>query len=402
MTNLQKDKKMFFRYKAIDSMGNKHIGYMEAQSSEYVRRNLSNQALHVLTVRKAFTPLQTEKMKCSNTEISLWCNSIAQLLQAGLELSQALDIMSSNINPKLAAVSKSIKHKLDCGTMLSQACIETKMCSDRIFLNTLGLAEKSGNLQSVFSFLHKHYDFIIGFKQKCISALYYPMVTALMTLPMIGYFLISLIPSFANMIAEVNGQVPNFTKHLAKAGYIISEFYLSILVSITAIVALYSIMNKYYNLNDKILFKTPYISGIVHKYYLAIFFNTLSRLLDQNIPLIVALESIEQFMHPKYQREITKIKNSLLSGHTLVESFQASAFLTQESKQLLCISTELSRISHNSAQLAEMYQNQLSNHLKAITDMIQPIVMTILGCLFLTLIFGGILPIYSSITNAIV
>ena len=391
---------MFFRYKVVDSMGKKHIGYMEAQSSEYVRRNLSHQSLQVLTIRKAFAPLQLNKMQCSNVELALWCNAISQLLEAGLELSQALDTMSAHANSKLAAISKNIKNKLDRGVLLSQACTETKMCSDRIFLNTLKLAEKSGNLQSTFVFLHKHYDFIIHFRQKCISALYYPMITVLMTLPMIGYFLISLMPSFANMILEVNGQVPHFTKYLANAGYIISEFYLNILISITAIVTCYSIMDKYYSLTNRILFKTPYIKTIIHKYYLAIFFNTLSRLLDQNIPLIVALESIEQFIHPKYQIEITKIRNNLLSGKTLAESFKMSGFLTQESKEILCISTELAKVSHNSAQLAEMYQKQLSNHLKAITEMIQPIIMAILGCLFLTLIFGGILPIYTSITHA--
>ncbi len=389
---------MFFKYEAIDHLGKKHAGYIEAQSEESVKKSLINQSLYVLTVKKAFTS-SFGTTHLSHAEIATWCNSLSQLLQSGLELSIALDIMSKSINNKIAHVSRLLKHRLDMGDQLSQAFSESNICQDRIFVNTIALSEKTGNLTAAFGFLRSHYDFLLNFKAKCKAALYYPIVTLTLAIPMIIYFITSLIPTFAQMIKEMNGKVPLLTQILSNTGETIAKHYVIILCLIIASVITYMIINRYYQLNEKILFNTPYIKTLVHEYYLIIFFKTLSRLLNQQIPLLTALECIEEFIHPKFTADITNMKKNLLSGQSLEDTFMASNFLPEESKQLLCISTNAASIAMNAEQLSEMYQENLNAKLNILTTMIQPIILAIVGILFLIIIFGGIIPIYSSLTN---
>lgn len=389
---------MFFKYEAIDHLGKKHAGYIEAQSEESVKKSLTNQSLYVLTVKKAFTS-PFGKTHLSNAELSTWCNSVSQLLKSGLELPSVLDILSKSVNDKIAHVSKMIKHRLDMGHTLSQACTESNICTDRIFINTIALSEKTGNLSVSFGFLRNHYEFLINFQAKCKSALYYPVVTLCLATPMIIYFITSLIPTFARMISEMNGKVPMLTRILANIGQTVNNHYAVILFLISLIVMGYIVLNRYYDINEKILFNTPYVKTLVHEYYLTIFFKTLGRLLSQQIPLLTALECIEEFMHPKFKQEITDMKMNLLAGQSLSDTFMASNFLTEESKQLLCISTDASLIAANAEQLSDMYQENLNVKLNTITIMIQPIILAILGFLFLVIIFGGIIPIYSSLTN---
>lgn len=389
---------MFFKYEAIDNLGKKHAGYIEAKSEESVKNSLINQSLYVLTIKKAFTS-PFGRTHLSNAEIATWCNSIAQLLKSGLELSSVLEIMSKSVNDKIAHMSKMVKHRLDMGNTLSQACTESNICTDRIFINTITLSEKTGNLAAAFGFLRNHYEFLINFRSKCQSALYYPLITLCLAIPMILYFLTSLIPTFAQMIVEMNGKVPVLTKILAYVGNAIANYYASILFMLSLMIMGYIAADKYYNVTEKLLFRMPYIKTLMHEYYLTIFCKTLSRLLNQQIALLQALECIEEFIHPNFKQDITIMKKNLLSGQSLSDTFLMSNFLPEASKQLLCISTDASLLAANAEQLADMYQESLNAKLNKITVLIQPIILAILGFLFMIIIFGGIMPIYSSLTN---
>lgn len=388
---------MFFKYKAIDQAGKQYNGYMEAPSVDSVRKQLTVQSLHVLTVKKAVLSNMQSKLRFTYADLALWSQSVHQLLQAGLELSQALNTLSENSNKKLARVSKIIKQKLDMGTALSAACAQSQMTDDKLFFSTLTLSEKTGNLQSTFKFLHQHYTFLVSFKEKCITALYYPIITLIMISPMLVYFLVSLVPAFAHMITEINGTLPTITKILYNISHAITNHYISLLSTGLGMTGTYIGLNTYYHVNHKLLLKIPFVKTIAHKYYLAIFFHTLAQLLEQNLSLVSALENVEQFIHDQYKTDISRIRKHLLSGHTIQQAIQTSNFLPEDSKHILCISSNVNKLAENSMQLSQLYQKQVENNIQTIIELIQPIILSTIGLMFLALIFGGIMPIYTAI-----
>ena len=218
-----------FTYTVLDKDGNKLKDKIEAANKEMVVSMLKSKNLYVISIEEE-NFFNKEIKLMSNAafaakDMSLFAKQFSILLKAGISISGSLDILREQLeNKQLAKVVDNVYVNVQKGEALSVALRSTKKFPD-LFVNTLEAGEAGGNMEDVMERMANYYEKTNKVTSKVKSALIYPCMVLLVTIVVTYILITQVVPTFVEMFAGMNMELPFVTKALMAVGDFFNKYW---------------------------------------------------------------------------------------------------------------------------------------------------------------------------------
>ena len=376
------------------------LGYKVAEKKKKVT---SHDARQASSIKSSSKNLNFRKPKL--TEVANFTRQFANLLQSGMPLTSALNSMSYIGTKGIpGSMCQEIRQQVTEGSNLSDAMARKGKVFSDLYINMVRAGEESGALTQVLKRLADHYERFSEVQQKFKSAMIYPSVVVSVGVLLVLCFMKFMLPKFLTVFEGVNVELPTSTKMLIGISEFVNIYWWAILGGIFLfIIAFIRFKTTPAGAKqiDEWSMKMPLFGKVVRLNLFGQFARTLSTLLVNGVPVLVALKITEKTIPNQIIREaIGKTRDDVTDGKTLAEPLARSRIFPQLMIDLLRIGEETGDVPGALENVANTYESELSNQLKVLTNLIEPIMIIVIAVLVAGLMFS-VLSAMMAITRSV-
>lgn len=339
------------------------------------------------------------------TEVATFTRQFANLLQSGMPLTAALNSMSYIGTKGIpGSLCQEIKQEVTEGSNLSDAMARKGKVFSDLYINMVRAGEESGALTQVLKRLADHYERFSEVQQKFTSAMIYPSVVVSVGIILVLCFMKFMLPKFLTVFEGVNVELPTSTKILIGVSDFVNIYWWAILGGIFLVLLAFVRFKTTPSGSrqvDEWAMKLPLFGKVVRLNLFGQFARTLSTLLINGVPVLVALKITEKTIPNQIIREaISKTRDDVTDGKTLAEPLARSRIFPQLMIDLLRIGEETGDVPGALENVANTYEAELSNQLKILTNLIEPVMIIVIAVLVAGLMFS-VLSAMMAITRSV-
>lgn len=347
----------------------------------------------------------TRQKKPGMKELANYSNQLANLLRAGMPLTAALNSMTYVGSKGIPTeVSRQLKQDVVEGKSLSEAMSRQPVIFSNMFVNMVRAGEQSGALVEVLKRLSSHYERFAEVQSKFKSSMIYPTVVIIVGLSVIFFFMTFMMPKFMEIFKSMNAPLPATTRFLMDSSTFFKNYWWAVLIGIFTVIMLF---RRYIQSArgrvawDRWKMNAPIIGNAVRVNLFAQFSRTLSTLMQNGVPVLVALKITELVIdNVVLKKAIVDTRDAVTDGKTIAQPLAKSGVFPQLMIDMVKIGEETGDIPGSLQSLAETYEDDLQTALRIMTTMIEPILIITMA-LFVGFILLGILSAMFSLTSNI-
>lgn len=387
-----------FSYAAYDSQGRPKSGNLTAVSRDEALRILTQQNLFVQKLRpQLLSSNRTGRVK--DKDILTFIKQMGSLIKAGMPLVDALSIASKRGSSKvLVSVIGSINVSVQEGASFTEACRKYPDVFDEILLCNLKTSEKSGDLHLALMEYQRYLTQRLDFQSTLKKALAYPVFLVITLIVVLGFLFAFVVPSFSELFASFNAELPLATRLvlsvadafplcIAMAGGL---FLLSFLLS-----RLFSENLPFQRKLDAWRCRLPLVGLILTQSRSAQVGRNISTMLLAGMPLVSALENLQQtFAKTSLGLPLEAACKQVMDGISLSQSLNQVGLLSEQAVMLVEAGENSGELGPMLREVAEYYENEVSERLAIFTSLFEPILMLLIGVLVGGVIISMYLPIF--------
>jgi len=340
---------------------------------------------------------QSKKIKLK--DISLFCKQMSVMLESGIPLNNAVDILeqqatSKNLKSSLKIVSKSLKE----GSQLSKAMLDQEGMFPDLLIRMVQAGEKTGKLDEVLEKMSEHYNKELKTSRQIRGAMIYPAVLAFLAVAAVLALLYIVIPSFSGIFEQSGMDMPLPTRIvLAASNFVRSYWY--ILFGVTGILVFLFLRYRSteagrYQL-DRLKLWLPVIKGPMQKIVTARFASTLAILTSAGIPLVEAIESAAATTNNAVVIEKMKIANEgLQKGERLTGMITATGLFPPMMLSMVKIGEESGSLESMLIKTSDYYEEELETAIKQLLSLLEPAMIIVMGVIIGGIVASVMLPMF--------
>lgn len=346
---------------------------------------------------KEIVLFQSKKIKLK--DISLFCKQMSVMLESGIPLNNAVDILeqqatSKNLKSSLKIVSKSLKE----GSQLSKAMLDQEGMFPDLLIRMVQAGEKTGKLDEVLEKMSEHYNKELKTSRQIRGAMIYPAVLAFLAVAAVLALLYIVIPSFSGIFEQSGMDMPLPTRIvLAASNFVRSYWY--ILFGVTGILVFLFLRYRSteagrYQL-DRLKLWLPVIKGPMQKIVTARFASTLAILTSAGIPLVEAIESAAATTNNAVVIEKMKIANEgLQKGERLTGMITATGLFPPMMLSMVKIGEESGSLESMLIKTSDYYEEELETAIKQLLSLLEPAMIIVMGVIIGGIVASVMLPMF--------
>ncbi|WP_151807330.1 type II secretion system F family protein [Acinetobacter bereziniae] len=303
------------------------------------------------------------------------------LIKSGLSISEALNILKDN-NSSNREILENLYTEIYGGLSFSNAMRKSKEQFPNLFIATIAASEKNGTMIDAFDNYIAYEENINKLKDKIITATTYPLILVFVSILIVLFLLLYLVPKFSLIYQDVTFEVPFLSKILLQfGGYIYEYQYLVIGVIILNITILLYTIKKlgFEKIFVSFLEKNRFTQGISTKFILSRFYKGFVLLLFSGCTAFDSLELMKTSLTEKYRSKIDNVKKSLLNGESLSKSLIAEGLTTVVSERLLIAGDKNGEVVNMLKQSAEFYDMEIERFIERLSQILEPMLMILIG-----------------------
>ena len=390
-------KEAVFQWIGTDKAGKTMRGEMKAGGEALVNATLRRQGIKVLRVKKQ--KLGSGR-RITDKDITVFTRQLATMMKAGVPLLQAFEIVGKgHSNASVQKLLIDIKTEIETGSSLKQAFQKHPLYFDALFVNLVGAGEQAGILDSLLERLATYKEKIQAIKSKIKSALFYPIAIIAVAFIITAIIMIFVIPAFKQVFASFGADLPGPTLVVMA----ISDFFVKYWWAIFAIIGggLWAFFYtwkrsvKMQETMDLILLRVPVFGELVRKSSIARWTRTLATMFAAGVPLVEALESVAGAAgNYEYYRSTKKIQNEVATGSSLTVAMQNTDSFPNMVLQMVAIGEEAGSLDAMLSKVADFYEQEVDDAVDALSSLMEPIIMVVLGTLIGGMVIAMYLPIF--------
>jgi len=392
-----KGKEATFSWEGKDKAGKTIRGDMRASGEAVVNATLRRQGILVTKVRKqrsGFGGKVTEK------DISLFTRQLATMMKAGVPLLQSFEIVSKGAsNPAVAKLLNEIKTEVETGSALATAFRKYPLYFDALFCNLVAAGEQAGILESLLDRLASYKEKILAIKSKIKSALFYPVSIVAVAIIITAVIMIFVIPAFKSVFSSFGADLPAPTLLvMAISDYFVANWYIIFPVMIGAIWGFLEAWKRSVPVQifmDRLMLRLPIFGDLVRKSSIARWTRTLSTMFAAGVPLVEALDSVGGAAGNYVYHAATKqIQGEVATGTSLNAAMQNANVFPSMVIQMCAIGEETGALDAMLSKVADFYEAEVDDAVEALSSLMEPIIMVVLGTLIGGMVVAMYLPIF--------
>ena len=352
------------------------------------------------TVRQAFLRKRKPKLQ----ELATFTQQLANLLQAGMPLTVALNSMTHLQSKGISSeVSKQLKQEVMEGKSLSDAMARQPLIFSDLYVNMVKAGEQSGALVDVLRRMADHFERFALVQSKFTSALIYPAFVSVVGIAIVIFFMTYMLPKFMTLFGNMQVQLPMMTQMLIKISGVFTQYWWLMAM---VIVAAYIIFKRFQATDagkrkiDEWKMRVPVFGKVMKLNLYGQFARTLSTLLENGVPVLTALKITEQVLPNRVIKEaIAKTRDAVTDGKTLAQPLAQSKIFPQLMVDLVKIGEETGDVPAALKNVADTYENELNIALRVMTNMIEPVLIVVMAGGVGFLLLSVLSAMFSMISN---
>ncbi|MEZ5542479.1 MAG: type II secretion system F family protein [Pseudomonadota bacterium] len=390
-----------FIWTGTDKRGVKVKGQTRGSNPSLIRADLRKQGIKPLKVRKQSTLFQkTDKKKIIPKDIAVFFRQLSTMMAAGVPLVQSFEIIGrGHDNAGMRDLILKIKADVESGTSLSESLAKHPLYFDALVVSLVNAGEQAGVLESLLDNIATYKEKTEYLKAKIKKAMFYPTAVIIVACIVTAILLIFVVPQFEELFTSFGADLPAFTRVVVN----LSEFMQSYWWLIFGILAgsgvgFFQAKKRSRNFSrtlDRLILKMPIVGPIMHKAAVARYARTLSTMFAAGVPLVEALESVAGATgNVVYSDAVMMIRDSVATGQQLQFAMSQTGLFPNMVEQMVAIGEESGSLDAMLAKVADFFEQEVDDAVDALSSLLEPLIMSILGILIGGLVVAMYLPIF--------
>jgi len=388
-------------WEGIDKNGKRVKGEMSGQNDALIRTTLRRQGVNPLKVKKKSKPLfGASGGKITSKDITVFSRQLATMMSSGVPLVQSFEIVGrGHENKAMQNLILTVKGDIEAGGTLAEALGKHPLQFNELYVNLVTAGEHAGILEEILHKLATYMEKTEALKSKIRGALFYPIAVVVVAFIITCILMIYVIPQFEDLFKGFGADLPALTKIVIDmSDWFQSYWYLLIGGIIAAVVGLLQAKKrsmKFAHYVDRLSLKLPVIGDILNKSAIARFARTLSTMFAAGTPLVEAMTSVAGACgNIVYYDAVMKMRDEIATGTQLQVSMRDVGLFPNMVVQMVAIGEESGALDTMLSKVADWFEQEVDDAVEALTSLLEPIIMAVLGVIIGGLVIAMYLPIF--------
>lgn len=390
-------KEYVFAWEGKDKNGKQVRGELRAPTATVVQATLRKQGILSSKISK-----QSFRggSKVTEKDIAIFTRQLATMMKAGVPLLQSFEIVGKgHSNPAVSKLLLQIKSDVETGTALNQAFRRHPLYFDTLYCNLIEAGEQAGILDSLLERLATYKEKILAIKSKIKSALFYPIAILVVAFVITAVIMLFVIPAFKEVFKSFGADLPAPTLMLiALSDAFVSYWYLifgSIGGGFYTFFYFWKRSEKVQMTMDRLMLRMPVFGDIIRKAVVARWTRTLATMFAAGVPLVESLNSVGGAAgNHVYKVATEQIQSEVSSGTNLTTAMQHTDLFTNMVVQMVAIGEESGTLDSMLGKVADFFEAEVDDAVAAISSLMEPIIMVVLGVVIGGMVVALYLPIF--------
>ena len=390
-------KEFNFTWVGQDRGGKTVRGEVRATGEAQVNAMLRRQGIKVAEIKKQ---KRARGGKVTEKDITLFTRQLATMLRSGVPLLQAFDIVAKGHgNPAMAKLIYAVRTDVETGSSLKQSFEKHPLHFESLYTNLIGAGEAAGILDTVLERLAQYKEKILAIKSKIKAALFYPIAIIVVAFVITAVIMIFVIPAFKQVFASFGGDLPALTLVIIAISDFFVEYWYAIFGAVGG--SLYGFFyawkrsKKMQIVMDRLLLRVPVFGDLIRKSAIARWTRTLSTTFAAGVPLVEALDSVAGAAgNHVYFIATKKVQGEIATGSSLNSAMQGTDVFPNMVIQMVAIGEEAGSLDTMLGKVADYFEQEVDDAVEALSSLMEPMIMVVLGTLIGGLVIAMYLPIF--------
>jgi type IV pilus assembly protein PilC len=395
-----------YDYKVRDRSGSLVTGQLVGDSETLVLQRLREMGMTPVEVKKAGTGLKMEinlrpgrvKLK----QIAVFCRQFATMVNSGLPILRALSILADQTqSAELAKVLVQVRTDVEQGSSLSGAMGKHPKAFNNLFISMVKAGETGGVLDDVLLSLASQIEKEVELRRKIKSAMTYPVVVVALVTLILAAMLLFVVPQFETIYTNLGGQLPLPTRILLGVSEAFRKYWYVIALGIgvgSFVFRRYKKTDQGRARVDALKIRIPVFGPLFHKVALARFSSTLGMLLRAGVPILQALDNVKETVNNRVIADaVDDVKTSVREGESMAKPLGKHKVFPPMVVQMLAVGEETGAVDTMLDKVAEFYNNEVTATVEALTSLIEPLLIAIIGGMVGAAVIALYMPMFNII-----
>lgn len=394
---VQEVKESIFLWTGKNKAGKMVRGEMRAQSEAVVNATLRRQGILVTKITKQRF---RGGGKVTEKDVALFTRQLATMMKAGVPLLQTFDIVGrGHDNPAVGKLLLDIRADIETGSSLSQAFRKYPIHFDALYCNLIAAGEQAGILETLLERLATYKEKMLAIKSKIKSALFYPIAVICVAIIVTAVIMIFVIPAFKEVFTSFGADLPAPTLMIiAMSDFMVANGWLLLLIAVGSVFGFFYTWRRSETMQialDRLFLRLPIFGDLIRKSVMARWTRTLSTMFAAGVPLVESLESVGGAAgNYVYKIGTRKIQSDVSTGVSLTNAMQNSELFPNMVVQMVAIGEESGSLDAMLGKVADFYEAEVDDAVEALSSLMEPLIMVILGVVIGGMVVAMYLPIF--------
>jgi type IV pilus assembly protein PilC len=398
-----------FTYKVRDKAGKLVEGQLEAENAQLVVSKLRSMGYVPIEIEQQGSKNQSRDLKIPYIsdriklkDVAVFSRQFATMINSGLSLLRALNILAEQTDSKLLAdIANQVRMDVERGASLSAALSKHPKAFNRLYVAMVRAGEAGGVLDSVLQRLATTIEKQVELRRRVKSAMTYPAVVSLLVALLVTAMLLFVIPMFQNIYESLGGKLPVPTQILINVSNVVRKLWFVVFAAeIGAVFAFRWWINSEEGRKhwDTLKLKAPVFGALAKKTALARFGRTLSALVRSGVPILESLDIVAETAGNWVVSEAVRdTQQQVKRGEPLSKRLEEHAVFPPMVVQMMTVGEETGALDEMLDKIADFYDQEVEATVNALTSLIEPILIVIMGVVIGGMIIALYLPMFDVI-----
>ena len=391
-----------FSYTVQDAQGQAHTGVLEAATQDEAISSLQQKGMLILALEEAASKQEKAKKaggKVTGQDLVFFGEQLSTLIGGGVPLVRAVSLLGDNADSAgLSACLSQVAKDLSTGSSLSKAMEKHPKIFDTLWVQLVAAGEASGQLPATLKQVTAYTASSEAASGKIVTALMYPAVLMMMSCGVLGFFIVWVVPMFAEVFKSFNLELPPLTKFIIWFSLLVSHNLILIVLAVGG--SVYSF--KKFMATDagnllwsKFVLAVPLFGSIMYGMLLERMLSTLCTLLRSGVSVVNALGILENIFATNliFQRAITEVRKEVTTGKPLSACFRKTGVFPKLVTEMMAMGEESGKLPEMLETMGHFYAERTDQFMRRFTSLIDPIMIVGIGGVIVTIVMAIFLPV---------
>jgi type IV pilus assembly protein PilC len=391
-------------WKARTRQGTLKKGEIEAVNEEAVMGQLRAQMLLPVSVKgkpkdiSEYFPFL--KPGISTKELVIFTRQFATMIDAGLPLVQCLQILGDQqSNSTFKAIIREVRSDVEQGSTFADALRKHPKPFDALYVNLVQAGEIGGILDTILNRLAVYLEKADALARKVKGAMVYPVTVLVVAIGVVILMLVKIIPVFEKMFSDFGGELPGPTQMVVSMSHFMQDWLVVFLGGCVAVVVAFFQARKrsknFRRRTDALALRIPVIGELLRKVAVARFTRTLGTMIASGVPILDGLDIVARTAGNLVVEEaLDSVRAAIAEGKTIAEPLSESEVFPGMVVQMIAVGEETGAMETMLSKIADFYDDEVDAAVAALTAMLEPVMMVVLGGTVGGLLVAMYLPIF--------